>query len=810
MADGQIEISDVNNLSETISELSKINEVFSESDLNFHDIKTETLAIYSSTSIGYSETDLEIYSNAVSSDATVDISGKLLVTDIEITNSTLIKGDTKFERVDISDSLTVTGEVSFSSKLELTDLDISNILIVDGDVINRSKLNVLGDVSMQSQVDISDSLSVGGNVIHYSDFQVMGDVSMQSHVDISDTLTVSGIVTHKSDFQVMGDVSMQSKLEVSETLTVHGNVLHNSQLQVVGDVSINNNLNVHNLSTLKNIEVDGISLFNDNITFGNSSEDVSFVMHGDLVIKKGGTLIVEDDDFTITRLQAEVQISNSLDISNSGSRCALSVSQNDNLGDDIVAFNDKDKNVFKISRGGKTFILGDVSMTSSLDISDTLYVNNNLDVYGLSSLNNAIVTGTFNVGTVTDIESHIVELDISMAKMEIITAGMDYDGTNTFFAKNITANSNLDIIKDLNVERDAFVNGNLSVGSSAISETGNNATSISLRSGDQASDTSLRLGTSEHTHNCYKGLILMEAIGTFSKCNMHFCVNGQNSNAISATKNDSRISITTNGFVGVGTTTPACELDISGETNISSVLNILGTLETGGVNNKLNKDYTSTNGYSYFNKNISLGNKDNYRNYSIGLLGDNYSNNNVLAVTGETFDSDGVSLSPNVVFAIDHSGNAEIANSIHVPNLNVSVSAFIEGSIGIGVLPKYELDISGDIHNTGTLFSDSDLNIKKNLVKLDNSLEKISNLNGYYYHKKTEDDDALKHIGVIAQEVEEEFPELVSNNTKTKSVNYDGINAVLIECVKQLYDENKMLKEEIEQVKQIINTHLSK
>ena len=805
MVDVEIEISDVKDLSETLSKLNEVHDVLDGSDLNFHDIKTDTLAIYSSTSIGYSEIDL----GAVTDDATVDISGKLLVTDIEITNSTQIKGHTEFDQLLILDTLTVSGEVSFSSKLKLTDLDISDILIVDGDVTNRSKLNVLGDVSMQSHVDISDSLSVGGNVVHYSDFQVLGDVSMQSHVDISDTLTVSGNVTHKSDFQVMGDVSMQSKLDVSENLTVHGNVLHNSQLQVVGDVSINNNLNVHNLSTLKNIQVDGISLFNDNITFGNSTEDVSFVMHGDIVIRKGGTLIVEDDDFTITQLQAEVQISNSLDISNSGSRCALNVSQNDNLGDDIVAFNDKDENVFKISRGGKTFILGDVSMTSSLDISNSLYVHNNLDVYGTSRLHNAIVAGTFNVGTVTDIESHIVELDTSMAKMEIITTGMDYNENNTSFAKDIIANSNLDIIKDLNVERDAFVDGNLSVGSSAISETGNNATSISLKSGDQASDASLRLGTSEHTDDCYKGLILMEAIGSFSKCNMHFCLNGQNSNTISATKDDSRISITTNGFVGIGTTTPACELDISGETNISSVLNILGTLESG-VNNQLNKNYTSTSGYSYFNKNISLGNKDNYRNYSIGLLGDNYSNNNVLAVTGEMFDSNSDSLSQNVVFAIDHSGNAEIANSIHVPNLNVSVSAFIEGSIGIGILPKYELDISGDIHNTGTLFSDSDLNIKKNLVKLENSLEKISSLNGYYYHKKTEDDDALKHIGVIAQEVEKEFPELVSNSTKTKSVNYDGINAVLIECVKQLYDKNKMLEKEIKQVKEIINTHLSK
>jgi len=86
-------------------------------------------------------------------------------------------------------------------------------------------------------------------------------------------------------------------------------------------------------------------------------------------------------------------------------------------------------------------------------------------------------------------------------------------------------------------------------------------------------------------------------------------------------------------------------------------------------------------------------------------------------------------------------------------------------------------------------------------VPLDNSLDKLSNLNGYYYNKVGEEEDSLKHIGVIAQEVEAEYPELVSQNTHIKSVNYDGINAILIECVKELRKENLAIKSELEELK---------
>ena len=73
----------------------------------------------------------------------------------------------------------------------------------------------------------------------------------------------------------------------------------------------------------------------------------------------------------------------------------------------------------------------------------------------------------------------------------------------------------------------------------------------------------------------------------------------------------------------------------------------------------------------------------------------------------------------------------------------------------------------------------------------------IETLNGYKYTRTDLKDKTKKHIGVIAQEIEEIYPELIVENKDSgiKSVNYNGLSAVLIECVKSLKQENQELKE---------------
>ena len=132
------------------------------------------------------------------------------------------------------------------------------------------------------------------------------------------------------------------------------------------------------------------------------------------------------------------------------------------------------------------------------------------------------------------------------------------------------------------------------------------------------------------------------------------------------------------------------------------------------------------------------------------------------------------------------------------------------GNMGFGNLTpsdEFKLDICGNVHLTGTIVSDSDRSIKDNIQRITNSIETIDTLHGYSYTRKDIDDKTQKHVGVIAQEVEEVYPELVfqNKNTNIKSVNYNGLCAVLIECVKDLKKENQELRSKMDVLEQKIN-----
>lgn len=112
----------------------------------------------------------------------------------------------------------------------------------------------------------------------------------------------------------------------------------------------------------------------------------------------------------------------------------------------------------------------------------------------------------------------------------------------------------------------------------------------------------------------------------------------------------------------------------------------------------------------------------------------------------------------------------------------------------------------------------SDKRLKSNIQPIPNALQKISQISGNTYTLKTPTKDANGNIttkervqyGVIAQDIEPIFPEIVSekaifNNlgdeTVYKTVNYDGLIPVLIEAVKELKAEVDALKKEIEELK---------
>ena len=130
------------------------------------------------------------------------------------------------------------------------------------------------------------------------------------------------------------------------------------------------------------------------------------------------------------------------------------------------------------------------------------------------------------------------------------------------------------------------------------------------------------------------------------------------------------------------------------------------------------------------------------------------------------------------------------------------------GNVGIGRIPDpaYTLDVNGSVRGSSALWTDSDINLKKDIVTLKDSLAKINQIRGVNYRWKDESKGDELRMGVIAQEVEKVFPEVVlEDNEGIKSVSYTSLVAALIESTKELKiiverleKENVELKKRIE------------
>ena len=112
------------------------------------------------------------------------------------------------------------------------------------------------------------------------------------------------------------------------------------------------------------------------------------------------------------------------------------------------------------------------------------------------------------------------------------------------------------------------------------------------------------------------------------------------------------------------------------------------------------------------------------------------------------------------------------------------------------------------IHNTLTadnIAAKSDKRFKTEIRAIENTLEKVLGLRGVTYkwemdQAKGGETDQSTQIGLIAQEVEEYFPELVIETSRGyKALNYGKMSAVLVEAIKeqqsQIEDQQKLIRD---------------
>src|SRR6266536_1143841 len=114
-------------------------------------------------------------------------------------------------------------------------------------------------------------------------------------------------------------------------------------------------------------------------------------------------------------------------------------------------------------------------------------------------------------------------------------------------------------------------------------------------------------------------------------------------------------------------------------------------------------------------------------------------------------------------------------------------------------------DNVGHFHNiSGEYFSGSDARMKKDIETAPNVLDKVLQLGVKKYHFLKNKSDDKKHYGMIAQDVEKLFPEVVSHNKKDGSYDFYTMNysAFGVLAIKAIQEQQQKIEEQEQKIQE--------
>lgn len=270
------------------------------------------------------------------------------------------------------------------------------------------------------------------------------------------------------------------------------------------------------------------------------------------------------------------------------------------------------------------------------------------------------------------------------------------------------------------------------------------------------------------TNGGYPGRLTVQGLTDDATANAFVVVDSNNAplNELMVVRND--------GNVGIGTPNPQSLLHLSSNTTKLTI-----------------QDDDATVGVDGHNNSISFTDQNNDRTGKIGF-----------------------GTSTQVMFIQNENDNGSIwfsTDTISGTSTDIDMAINNIGNVGIGTTtPSEKLEVVGNIHASGVITS-SDERYKKDIKTLDNTLNNLMKIRGVSYLMKEEFKDKGfgegLQIGVIAQEVEKVYPELVTTNEDTgyKAVNYSKFTPILIEALKEEHNQTVELQKRIEELEKANN-----
>jgi hypothetical protein len=170
---------------------------------------------------------------------------------------------------------------------------------------------------------------------------------------------------------------------------------------------------------------------------------------------------------------------------------------------------------------------------------------------------------------------------------------------------------------------------------------------------------------------------------------------------------------------------------------------------------------------SIYKLGVNNGNFGIWRNMNIN-------NNNLTNVINFNYDS-------NNNLNIDINGNIRTSNNFSINDIKTYTNNDQD----------YKLRIFGNLKVDGVVMSSSDKNLKRDINKIENALDKLEKLTGVsYFHNNNLTNH--REMGLIAQDVKEIVPEVVYEDEKGYlNIAYGNLIGLVVEAIKELRNEIK-------------------
>ena len=195
------------------------------------------------------------------------------------------------------------------------------------------------------------------------------------------------------------------------------------------------------------------------------------------------------------------------------------------------------------------------------------------------------------------------------------------------------------------------------------------------------------------------------------------------------------------------------------------------TTASGDMSTAMGRDTTASGEYS-----TTMGRETTASDYASFVIGQYNSSGSSVTNNATSFNT------ANTAFVI---GNGTASNS---------------KSDAFKVMFNGDATVSNDLTVSGDVVISSDARLKSNIVSLGSTLPKLLQIDGKSYEIK-----GKQKIGVLAQEIKEVFPELVSeDDNEMLAVNYQGLVPVLINALKEQDAKMKEQEKKINRLEKIL------